>query len=83
KVVLSNFLTATYPDPQNKTVSNIRKILQHNQVSTPEELFEDTDGTHFTRDVYLATAACHYIAFGKPPIKEDGIYLWQPIKDNP
>ncbi|ENY6785793.1 AAA domain-containing protein [Providencia rettgeri] len=82
KVVLSNFLTATYPDPQNKTVSNIRKILQHNQIATPEELYEDSDGTHFTRDVYLATAACHYIAFGKPPIKMDGIYLWEPIKDN-
>lgn len=83
KVVLSNFLTATYPDPQNKTVSNIRKILQHNQIITPEELYEDTSGTHFTRDVYLATVACHYIAFGKPPIKEDGIYLWQPIKNDP
>lgn len=82
KVVLSNFLTATYPDPNNKTVSNIRKILQHNQISTPEELYEDTDGTHFTRDVYLATAACHYIAFGKQPKKEDGIYLWEPILDN-
>ncbi|MEZ8028124.1 AAA domain-containing protein [Enterovibrio norvegicus] len=83
KVVLSNFLTATYPDPKNKTVSNIRKILQHNMIATPEELYDDTDGTHFTRDVYLATAACHYIAFGKPPIKEEGIYLWEPIKDNP
>lgn len=83
KVVLSNFLTATYPDPQNKTVSNIRKILQHNQIATPEELYEDADGTHFTRDVYLATVACHYIAFGKPPTKEDGIYLWEPIKDHP
>lgn len=82
KVVLSNFLTATYPDPQNKTVSNIRKILQHNQITTPEELYDDSYGTHFTRDVYLATAACHYIAFGKPPVKEDGIYLWEPIKDN-
>ena len=82
KVVLSNFLTATYPDPQNKTVSNIRKILQHNQIATPEELYDDSDGTHFNRDVYLATAACHYIAFGKPPVKEDGIYLWEPIKDN-
>ncbi|MFP4949393.1 AAA domain-containing protein [Providencia hangzhouensis] len=83
KVVLSNFLTATYPDPQNKTVSNIRKILQHNQIVTPEELYEDIDGTHFTRDVYLATVACHYIAFGKHPMKDDGIYLWQPIKDDP
>jgi serine/threonine protein kinase len=82
KVVLSNFLTATYPDPLNKTVSNIRKILQHNQILTPEELYDDSYGTHFTRDVYLATAACHYIAFGKPPIKEDGIYLWESIKDN-
>jgi len=83
KVVLSNFLTATYPDPQNKTVSNIRKILQHNQIETPEEKYEDTDGTHFTRDVYLAIAACHYIAFDKPPIKDDGIYFWQPIDGNP
>lgn len=83
KVVLSNFLTATYPDPQNKTVSNIRKILQHNQIATPEELYDDTDGTHFTRDVYLAAAACHYIAFGKPPVKDEGIYLWQPIEDDP
>lgn len=82
KVVLSNFLTATYPDPQNKTVSNIRKILQHNQITTPEELYGDSDGTHYTRDVYLATAVCHYIAFGKSPKKEDGIYLWETIKDN-
>lgn len=83
KVVLSNFLTATYPDPQNKTVSNIRKILQHSQITTPEEWSKDTNGTHFTRDVYLATAACHYIAFDKPPTKEDGIYLWEPIKNSP
>lgn len=82
KVVLSNFLTATYPDPQNKTVSNIRKILQHNKIETPEELYDDSNGTHFTRDVYLATAICHYIAFGKLPIKEDGIYIWETIEDN-
>lgn len=83
KVVLSNFLTATYPDPKNKTVSNIRKILQHSQIATPEELYNDSDGTHFTRDVYLATAACHYIAFSKLPAKVDGLYLWEPIEDNP
>ncbi|TWX71723.1 AAA family ATPase [Colwellia demingiae] len=82
KVVLSNFLTASYPDPQNKTVSNVRSILQHGRVVTPEDLFDDSDGTAFTRDVYLATAASHYIAFGCWPNKQDGIYSWSPIKNN-
>lgn len=82
KVVLSNFLTATYPDPDNKTVANVRKILQHGRVETPEELFEDTSGTAFTRDVYLAIAACHYVAFDRWPAKQEGIYTWEPVSDN-
>lgn len=82
KVVLSNFLTATYPDPENKTVSNVRKILQHGRVDTPEELLEDSSGTAFTRDVYMAIAACHYVAFDRWPSKEDGIYIWNHIENN-
>ena len=82
KVVLSNFLTSTYPDPENKTVSNVRNILQHGRIDTPEELFEDTSGTAYTRDVYLAIAACHYIAFDKWPSKQENIYSWEPIDGN-
>ena len=82
KVVLSNFLTATYPDPDSKTVVNVRKILQHGRVDTPEELFDDSTGTVFTRDVYLAIAACHYIAFGTWPKKQDGIYTWEAVENS-
>ncbi|CDG89904.1 AAA domain-containing protein [Xenorhabdus bovienii] len=84
KVVLSNFLTAYYPDPQKKSVSHVRKIIQHGRVETPEELLEDdTHATVYTRDVYLATAACHFIAFDTWPKKEDGIYVWNPFENNP
>ncbi|MCW7550400.1 AAA domain-containing protein [Photorhabdus sp. APURE] len=77
KVVLSNFLTAYYPDPDKKSVSNVRKIIQHGRVETPEELLEDDiNGTAYTRDVYLATAACHYIAFDYWPNKDEGVYIW-------
>ncbi|MDA8622215.1 AAA domain-containing protein [Psychrosphaera sp.] len=83
KVVLSNFLTAYYPDPDKNSVSFARKIIQHGRVETPEELFEDeSHGTAFTRDVYLATAACHFIAFGEWPRKEEGIYVWKKLKNN-
>ena len=83
KVVLSNFLTAYYPDPDKKTVSPVRKIIQHGRAETPEELFEENShATAFSRDVYLATAACHFIAFDSWPKKEDGIYVWSPVEDN-
>ncbi|QCZ92822.1 AAA domain-containing protein [Salinimonas iocasae] len=83
KVVLSNFLTAYYPDPDKKTVSSVRKIIQHGRVETPEELFEENShATAFSRDVYLATAACHFIAFDTWPKKEDGIYVWNPVGGN-
>lgn len=83
KVVFSNFLTAYYPDPDKKTVSPVRKIIQHGRVETPEELFEETShATAFSRDVYLATAACHFIAFDTWPKKEEGIYVWSPIEGN-
>lgn len=84
KVVLSNFLTAYYPDPEKKSVSHVRKIIQHGRIETPEEyLEEDSHATVYTRDVYLATAACHFIAFDKWPNKDDGIYVWSPIPNNP
>ena len=83
KVVLSNFLTAYYPDPDKKSVSHVRKIIQHGRVETPEELLEeDSHATVFTRDVYLATAACHFIAFDVWPKKEEGIYVWKPFDNN-
>lgn len=82
KVVLSNFLTAYYPDPENKTVSNVRKILQQGQVETPEELFNENSGTVYTRDVYLAIAACHYIAFDHWPQRQENIFIWEPIENN-
>jgi Superfamily I DNA and RNA helicases and helicase subunits len=83
KVVLSNFLTAYYPDPQKKSVSHVRKIIQHGRVETPEELLnDDCHATVYTRDVYLATAACHFIAFDTWPKKEDGIYVWNPYENN-
>ncbi len=83
KVVLSNFLTASYPDPQNKTVSNFRSILQHGRVETPEDLYGDSDGAAYTRDVYLATAASHYIAFNCWPKKqEEGVYCWSNVDNS-
>lgn len=79
KVVLSNFLTSYYPDPEKKSVSHVRKIIQHGRVETPEELLDEEHGTVYTRDVYLATAACHFIAFDAWPKKKmvsiSGIHL--------
>lgn len=83
KVVLSNFLTSYYPDPEKKSVSHVRKIIQHGRVETPEELLDEEHGTVYTRDVYLATAACHFIAFDAWPKKEDGIYIWNSFEKNP
>lgn len=77
KVTFSNFLTASYPDPDQQTVTSVRDILKSGRIEIPEDLYEDKDGTAFTRDVYLAGAVAHYIAYDCWPSKlEDGTYGW-------
>lgn len=77
KVTFSNFLTASYPDPNQQTVTSVRNILKSGRIEIPEDLYEDKDGTPFTRDVYLAGAVAHYIAYGFWPEKlDDGSYGW-------
>tara|TARA_R110000737_G_scaffold345336_1_gene373723 strand:- start:4755 stop:9650 length:4896 start_codon:yes stop_codon:yes gene_type:complete len=77
KVTFSNFLTASYPDKDRQSVRTVRDILKSGRVEIPEDLYEDKDGTPFTRDVYLAGAVAHYIAYGTWPRKlDDGIYGW-------
>jgi len=83
KVVLSNFLTASYPDPHQQTVRSSRDILRTCRISIPEDLLEDPDGTARTRDVYLAGACAHYIAYGVWPQKSDNIYSWAPRHVDP
>ncbi|WP_019602997.1 AAA domain-containing protein [Teredinibacter turnerae] len=77
KVTFSNFLTASYPDPDRQSVRTVRDILKSGRVEIPEDLYEDKAGTPFTRDVYLAGAAAHYIIYGHWPKKlDDGTYGW-------
>lgn len=77
KVTFSNFVTASYPDPDQKTMVSVRPILQAGQVDMPEDLFSDKDGTQFTRDVYLTAAAAHFIAFDTWPARDsDNLYVW-------
>ncbi|MDO9139605.1 MAG: NERD domain-containing protein kinase family protein, partial [Methylobacter sp.] len=77
KVTFSNFLTASYPDPNQQTVISVRNILKSGGIEIPEDLYEDKDGTAFTRDVYLAGAVAHYIAYECWPEKlDDGTYGW-------
>lgn len=77
KVTFSNFLTASYPDPDRQSVRTVRDILKSGRVEIPEDLYEDKAGTPFTRDVYLAGAAAHYIIYGSWPKKlDDGTYGW-------
>lgn len=77
KVTFSNFLTASYPDPDRQSVNTVRDILKSGRVEIPEDLYEDKSGTPFTRDVYLAGAVAHYIAYSVWPRKlDDGIYSW-------
>lgn len=83
KVVLSNFLTASFPDLQNKTVSSFRDALKHGRVEIPEDYYDDPEGTSFTRDVYLAASVAHYIAFDIwPPKGDEGVYCWAKIPGN-
>ncbi|WP_416305871.1 AAA domain-containing protein [Neptunicella sp. SCSIO 80796] len=77
KVTFSNFLTASYPNPDNQSVRTVRDILKSGRVEIPEDLYEDKDGTPFTRDVYLAGAVAHYVIYGHWPKKlDDGTYGW-------
>jgi serine/threonine protein kinase len=77
KVTISNFVTASYPDPDNKTMVSFRSLLQVGQAEMPEDLFGDDDGTQYTRDVYLAAACAHFILYLSWPGKDDdGIYYW-------
>lgn len=77
RVTFSNFVTASYPDPDQKTMVSIRTILQAGQAKMPEDLFSDEDGTQFTRDVYLTAAAAHFIAFRTWPNRDsDNLYVW-------
>jgi serine/threonine protein kinase len=79
KVTFSNFLTASYPDPDRQSVKTVRDILKSGRVEIPEDLYEDKAGTPFTRDVYLAGAAAHYVIYGSWPKKlDDGTYCWAP-----
>lgn len=81
-ISLSNFLTASYPDPRNETICNVREELKHGRIEIPEDLYEDSNGTPYTRDVYLAGAVAHYIAYNQWPKKEDGVYIWEPIEND-
>ncbi len=84
KVVFSNFVAASYPDIDNKTVKSIRGILTHGRIVLPEDLYEDPDGTPYTRDVFLAASVAHYLIFGFWPSKQDeGIYEWHQIDNDP
>jgi len=82
-ITLSNFLTASYPDPKNETVCNVREYLKHGRIDIPEDLYDDTDGTPYTRDVYLTGAVAYYIAYNSWPKKEDGIYTWEAVENDP
>jgi len=84
RVTLSNFVTASYPDPSNESVYSLIDALKAKKSEIPEELYEDKAGTSFTRDVYLAGAVSHYICYGQWPKKlDDGIYDWQAKADDP
>lgn len=77
KVTFSNFLTASYPDPDRQSVKTVRDILKSGRAEIPEDLYDDKAGTPFTRDVYLAGAAAHYVIYGNWPRKlDDGTYGW-------
>ena len=77
KVTFSNFLTASYPDPDRQSVRTVRDILKSGRVEIPEDLYEDKAGTPFTRDVYLAGAVAYYVIYGTWPKKlDDGTYGW-------
>ena len=83
KVKFSNFVTASYPDPNNKTMSSVRNILQSGRTGIPEDIYDDSAGTPFTRDVYLTTVVAHYIAYDCWPNKLDGVYSWNPRDEDP
>lgn len=84
KIVFSNFVAASYPEVDNKTIKNIRNILRHGRIILPEDLYEDIDGTSYTRDVFLAASIVHCFLFGHWPSKqEDNIYEWREVENDP
>jgi len=83
KVTISNFVTASYPDPDNKTMVSLRSLLQVGQTEMPEEFFDD-GGTQFTRDVYLAAVCAHFILYQSWPDKDDdNLYFWSDKEEDP
>ncbi len=84
RVTFSNFVTASYPDPDRHTMLNLRPILQAGQANMPEDFYSDEDGTQYTRDVYLAGACAYLIAYGEWPDKDsDNLYIWKEQEADP
>jgi serine/threonine protein kinase len=83
RITLSNFLTAAFPNPDNTSLQSVRTVLQAGRAEIPDDLFEDEDGTPFTRDVYLTGAVAHYIAYGQWPSRADGVFTWKPHQEDP
>ncbi|WP_319380498.1 AAA domain-containing protein [Thiomicrorhabdus sp.] len=76
EVIFSNFLSSTYPDNKGISVNNLRGLLSNNSSSLPEDVYDDPNGTPFSRDIYQIGAVIHYIAYGSYPAKNtDGFYI--------
>ena len=83
-IVVSGFATAFFPE--RGTIKDLRQIIQSSYIKLPEDEFS-VDGDildPFKQDVYMLAVLAYQVCFGgSVPPKEDGIFSWIPVSNDP
>ncbi|MEZ8192593.1 AAA domain-containing protein [Vibrio sp. 1F279] len=81
-ITISGLLASQFPDPQGKSVGDVRKFLASNVIPLPEEVYGDLEVDARKIDVYQLGIMSYRIAFDKPlVIDEDGVVWKEPEQD--
>ncbi|HDY7429174.1 TPA: AAA family ATPase, partial [Vibrio vulnificus] len=81
-ITVSGLVAARFPDPQNKSVGDVREKLATSTIPLPEEVYGETEIDACRIDVYLLGVVAYRIAFDSPlPVSDDGVSWKLPARD--
>ncbi|WP_368043496.1 AAA domain-containing protein [Vibrio antiquarius] len=82
-ITVSGLVAARFPDPQNRSVGDLREKLATSAIPLPEEIYGEIEIDACKIDVYLLGVIAYRIAFDSTlPVTEDGI-SWKLAKKDP
>lgn len=83
KVSLSSFVAAYFPVAS--TVGGLRDSIRAGKAVLPEDsdIGHGSTSNPFRRDVYLLGVVAHTLLYLRPPAKQEGLYVWKEIENDP